>query len=139
MHTPHPIPLDPPLVISYRYHTHFSHLAALILFFFTKRQSQKGRTMAQCSPPLKYAPVSKPGVLNFFTVALGPQRNHSRKQSVLLGVTMVGIINFFLPIVPLMEHIFVLKVFVFIQNLEVWFQCKFISLPLLLSSKYIFV
>ena len=45
----------------------------------------------------------------------------------------------FLPIVPLMEHIFVLKFLVFTQNLEVWFQCRFIPLPLLLSSKYIFV
>ena len=45
----------------------------------------------------------------------------------------------FLPIVPLMEHIFVLKFLVFTQNLAVWFQCRFISLPLLLSSKYILV
>ena len=40
--TPHPTPLDPSLAISYGYHTYFSHLAPLILFFFTKRQSQKG-------------------------------------------------------------------------------------------------
>ena len=41
MHTPHPIPL----AISYRNHPNivacFSHLAPIILFFFTKRQSQK--------------------------------------------------------------------------------------------------
>ena len=57
MHTPHPSPLS----ISYRNHqkslAYFSHLAPLILFFFTKRQSQKGEAMAQCPPgPLpKYA------------------------------------------------------------------------------------
>ena len=41
MHTPHPTPLDPPLAIIYRNHqkslAHFSHLAPLVLFFFTKR------------------------------------------------------------------------------------------------------
>ena len=46
MHTPHPTPLDPPLAISYRNHqksmAYFSYLAQLILFLFTKRQSQKG-------------------------------------------------------------------------------------------------
>ena len=46
MHTPHPIPLDPSLAISYRNHqeslTYFSHLAPLLLFFFTKKHSQKG-------------------------------------------------------------------------------------------------
>ena len=45
----HPTPLD----ISYRNHqnslAYFSHLAPLILFFFTKRRSQKGRGYA---PPL---------------------------------------------------------------------------------------
>ena len=59
MHTPHPTPLNPPLAISYRNHqkslAYFSHLASLVLFFFTKRQNQKGG-MAQCLPP-KYAPV----------------------------------------------------------------------------------
>ena len=43
MHTPHPIPLDPPLAISYGNHqkslAHFSHLVPLVLFFFAKRQS----------------------------------------------------------------------------------------------------
>ena len=43
MHTPYPTPLDPPLAISYRCFTYFSHLAPLTLLFFTKRQSQKGR------------------------------------------------------------------------------------------------
>ena len=46
MHTPHPTSLDLPLTISYRNHqnslVYFSHLAPLILFFFTKKQSQKG-------------------------------------------------------------------------------------------------
>ena len=46
MHTPHLTSLDPPLAISYRHHqkslAHFSHLASLIGYFFTKRQSQKG-------------------------------------------------------------------------------------------------
>ena len=46
MHTPHPTPLDPSLAISYRNHqkslAYFSHLAPLILFFFAKKQSQKG-------------------------------------------------------------------------------------------------
>ena len=56
IHTPHPTPLDPPLAISHRNHqkslAYFSHLAPLILFFFTKRQS-KGRAMAQYTlPPL---------------------------------------------------------------------------------------
>ena len=47
MHTPHPIPLDPPLAISYRNHqkslAYFSHLAQLVLFFFTKRLVKRGR------------------------------------------------------------------------------------------------
>ena len=47
-HTSHPTPLDPPLAISYKHHqislAYFSHLAPLILFCFTKRQSQEGRT-----------------------------------------------------------------------------------------------
>ena len=42
MHTPHPTSMDPPMAISYRNHqkslAHFSHLAPLISFFFTKRQ-----------------------------------------------------------------------------------------------------
>ena len=60
MHTPHPIPLDRPLVMSYRNHQKslacFSHLTPLVVFFFTKRQSQRGvGGMAQCLP--KYAPA----------------------------------------------------------------------------------
>ena len=58
MHTPHLTLLDPPLSISYGNHqksmAYFSHLAPLVLIFFTKKQSQKGRAMAQCPP--KYAP-----------------------------------------------------------------------------------
>ena len=46
MHTFHPTPLDPLLAISYKNHqkslAHFNHLAPLVLFFFTKRRSQKG-------------------------------------------------------------------------------------------------
>ena len=46
MHTPHPTPLDPPLAISYRNNqnslAYFSHLAPLLLLFFSKRQSKKG-------------------------------------------------------------------------------------------------
>ena len=55
MHTSYPTPLDPPLAISYKNHqkslAYFSDLAPLILFTFTKRQSQKkkgGGSMAQC-------------------------------------------------------------------------------------------
>ena len=59
MHRPtsHSIPpLDPPLAISYRNHqkslAYFSHLASLILFFSTKRQSQKrAGGKAQCPIP----------------------------------------------------------------------------------------
>ena len=58
MHTSHPTPLHAPLAISYRNHqkglANFSHLAPLVLFFFTKRKSQKGG-MAQWTPS-KYAP-----------------------------------------------------------------------------------
>ena len=60
MDTPHPTPLDPPLVISYKSHrkslVYFSHLARLILFFFTESHRQKGGVMAQCLP--KYARAS---------------------------------------------------------------------------------
>ena len=58
--TPLPTPLDLPLAISYENHqkslVYFSHLAPLILFFFTKRNSQKAGAIAQCPP--KYAPAS---------------------------------------------------------------------------------
>ena len=56
MYTFHSTPLDPPLVIGYRNHqkslAHFSHLAPLVLFFFTKRPSQNEGAMAQWPPPL---------------------------------------------------------------------------------------
>ena len=56
MHTPRPTPL----AISYRSHqkslAHFSYLVPLILFFFTKRQSQKGEGAWQ-NAPLNYALV----------------------------------------------------------------------------------
>ena len=47
MHVPHSTPLDSPVAISFSNHqenlAYFSHLLApLVLFFFTKRQSQKG-------------------------------------------------------------------------------------------------
>ena len=46
MRTFHPTLLDPPLAISYRNHqknlAYFSHLAPLVLFLFTQRQSQMG-------------------------------------------------------------------------------------------------
>ena len=56
MHISHPIPLDPPLAISYGKHqkslAYFNHLACSflrkkVLFFFTKRRSKRGHgTMA---------------------------------------------------------------------------------------------
>ena len=56
MHIPHPTPLDSPLVINYRNHrknlAYFSLLTLLVLFFFTKRQSQKGRRHGTIAPPL---------------------------------------------------------------------------------------
>ena len=55
MHTPHPTPLDPHLAISYRNRqnslVYFSHLAPLILFFFTEKQSQKEKHGTMLSPP----------------------------------------------------------------------------------------
>ena len=61
MHTSHPTVLDAPLTISCRNHqnslTCFSPLAPLVLFFFAKRQSQKGRGGAwNNGSPSKYAP-----------------------------------------------------------------------------------
>ena len=51
MHTFHPNPL----AISYRNHhkslAYFSHLAPLILFVFTKRQTQKGGSWHNGPPP----------------------------------------------------------------------------------------
>ena len=51
MDSPHPTPLDPPLVMGYGNHqkslVYFSHLAPLILFFFIKRHNQKVAAMAQ--------------------------------------------------------------------------------------------
>ena len=66
MLTSHPTPLDPPLAISYRNYqmslSYFSHLASLVLFFFTKRQIQKGGHGTKY--PLNYAPAlqSKKGL-----------------------------------------------------------------------------
>ena len=59
MHIPHPTPLDSPLAISYRNHqknlAYFSHLAPLVLFLFTKRQSQRGGGAWHNGPALKHA------------------------------------------------------------------------------------
>ena len=59
MHTPHSSPLDPPLPISYKSHqnslAYFRHLAPLV-FFFTKRQSQKGGGHGTMHLTAKYAP-----------------------------------------------------------------------------------
>ena len=63
MHIPYPTPLDSPLAISYRNHqknlAYFSHLAPLELFFFTKRQSQKGGGAWHNGLAPKYAPVDR--------------------------------------------------------------------------------
>ena len=46
MHSPHSTAQNPPLAISYSNHqkslAYLSHLAPLVLFFFTKRQNKKG-------------------------------------------------------------------------------------------------
>ena len=56
MHIPHLTPMDPSLAISYKNHqknlAYFSHLAPLVLFLFTKRQSQKERRHGAMAPPL---------------------------------------------------------------------------------------
>ena len=57
MHTPYPPPLYPLQAISHGNHqkslAYFSHLAPLILFFFTKKQFffTKKQGMAQCPLP----------------------------------------------------------------------------------------
>ena len=54
MYTPglHPTPLDLPLAMSCRNHrkilAYFRYLTPSVFVFFTKRQSKKGRSMAQC-------------------------------------------------------------------------------------------
>ena len=63
IHTLYPTPLDPPLAISYRNHqkslVYFSHLAPIVLFFFTKRPSQRGGGEGHGTTPCpKYAPAS---------------------------------------------------------------------------------
>ena len=64
MHTFHPTPLDPPLVISYRNHqkslAYFSHLAPLV--FFTEKPSQRGGAWHNVPP--KYAPAKQPQCLS---------------------------------------------------------------------------
>ena len=64
MHILYPTPLDSLLAISYRNHQknleYFSHLAPLVLLFFTKRQSQRGGEGAwHNGPASKYAPVDR--------------------------------------------------------------------------------
>ena len=60
MHISHLTPLDSPLTISYRNHqknlAYFSHLAPLVSFLFTKRQSQKGGGAWHNGPLPKYSP-----------------------------------------------------------------------------------
>ena len=67
MHTPHLAPLDPPLAISYRNHqkglAYFNHLAPLVLFFFTGRQSQRGGHGTM--PPPKYASAARSSSCNY--------------------------------------------------------------------------
>ena len=59
MHTPHPTPVDPPL-ISYKNHeknlAYFSHMAPLVLFFLLKGRVKRGGR-GTTSPSPKYAPV----------------------------------------------------------------------------------
>ena len=54
MHTPHPTPL----AINYRNHqkslAYFSQLAPLVLFFFAKRQSEKGGRRSFARPSITY-------------------------------------------------------------------------------------
>ena len=52
MHAPHPIPLNPPLVISHRNQCGiFQSLDSINFVLFTKKQSQKGKGgMEQCPP-----------------------------------------------------------------------------------------
>ena len=60
LHTPHPIPLDPPLAISYKNHpkslAYFSYLAPFILFFFTKRQLEKSQVLLLATL-INYRPI----------------------------------------------------------------------------------
>ena len=63
MHIPYPTPLDSPQAISYRNHPKMSGiffclLAPLVLFYFTKKQSQKGEAWHN-GPAPKYAPVDR--------------------------------------------------------------------------------
>ena len=55
MHIPYTTPLDSSLAISYRNHqknlAYFSHLSPSVMFFFTKRQSQKGDRHGTMSSP----------------------------------------------------------------------------------------
>ena len=59
MHIPQPTPLDSFLAISYRNHqkslAYFSHLAPLVLFLCTKRQSQMGGGAWHIGTAPKYA------------------------------------------------------------------------------------
>ena len=63
MRTPQPTPLNPPLAISYRNHqkslAYFSFLAPLVLFSFTKSQSQKRGMGAWHNATPIYAPGSE--------------------------------------------------------------------------------
>ena len=63
MHILYPTPLNSYLAMCYRNHqknlAYFSHLAPLVLFFFTKRQCQKGGGAWYNGLAPKYAPVDR--------------------------------------------------------------------------------
>ena len=63
MHIPHPAPLDLLLAISYRNHrknlAYFSHLAALVLFFFYLKAESKGGGGHGTMALSKYAPEGR--------------------------------------------------------------------------------
>ena len=63
MHISYSTTLDSPLAISYRNHQKnlacFSHLAPLVMFFFTKKQSQKGGGTWHNIPAPEYARVDR--------------------------------------------------------------------------------
>ena len=84
MHTPYPPPLYPLQAISHGNHqkslAYFSHLAPLILFFFTKKQSQKRRAWHN-APSHKYAPDLTASITSILCPALLPFCASSLKDS----------------------------------------------------------
>ena len=91
MHTPHLNPVHPPMAISYRNHqkslAYFSHFAPLTLFFFMKRQNQKGGGRAWHHPPLNTHLVSTlrgkppPPPLKYKLMYISSQRNSENRTS----------------------------------------------------------